>query len=74
MSKIIFALDSPTKAIKVKNAFIRSSITAKIVKLEDGSAGCTHGVMINEDDMLKAISLLRSNGIKYTVRNENDLS
>lgn len=72
MKTIIFAVDSPTRAIKAKNIMQKANIKAKIVKLED-NGGCKHGVEISSDLEIEAISLLRTNNIRYSLRYKNDL-
>ena len=74
MNNPIFALDSPTRAIKARHLLVKSKIEARIVKLDEKGKGCTHGVQVKEEDMMSAVAVLRSGGIRYTLRYENDLS
>ena len=67
---MIIALESPTKAIRVKNMLKKSGIEVKIVKLDNSEHGCTHGVEIREEDLISAIAMLRSNNIKYSVKDK----
>ena len=70
---MVFSLESPTKAIRVKNLFWKAGIQARIVKLDDKSVGCTHGVEVNEESVLDCITLLRNNNIKYQTRASDGL-
>ena len=74
MNKILLGLESPTKAIKAKNALHRSGIQVKIIKIDGGEIGCKHGVEIDESDLISGIDILRRNNIKYTMRSNNGIS
>lgn len=71
---MIFSLETPTKAIKAKNLFLKAGIQARIIKLDDKSVGCTHGVEIDDERMLDCITILRNNNIKYQARSSDGLS
>ena len=68
MNKVTIALESPTRAIRVKNLLIKSGIEAKIKKLDNSEHGCTHGVEISDEDLIETISILRSNNVHYSIR------
>ena len=74
MNNLIFLLESPTRAIRVKNMFLKNDIKAKIIKLDDKSQGCTHGVQVSEENMMDCVALLRKNNIKYQTRTGDGLS
>ena len=74
MKKIRLALQNATYAIKAKSILARGGVKAKIIRLTLSSAGgCTHGIIIDETDLLKMAELLRSAGIAYRLIGENDL-
>jgi hypothetical protein len=68
LEKIAIALSTPSAAIRVRGILRKSGYTVKIVKLDGGENGCSHGVEINEDDLMGAVSLLRAHNVKYSVR------
>ena len=53
--------------------FSKSHINARIIKIEDQSQGCTHGVEISDENLMDCVSLLRKNNIKYQTRKDNGL-
>ena len=74
MKNLVFLLESPTKAIRVKNMFLKAGINARIIRLDDKSQGCTHGVRINEENIVDCVGLLRKNNIRYQTRMGDGLS
>ncbi|MBQ2875889.1 MAG: DUF3343 domain-containing protein [Clostridia bacterium] len=68
MNKIAIALSTPSAAIRARGILRKSGYTVKIIKLDGTDSGCTHGVEIDERDLMGAVARLRTYGIKYSVR------
>lgn len=62
-------MPSVTFAVKAKKALSRIGIRSELVKVDASRTvrGCTHGIMLSEDDYYNAIFELRSAGIEYSV-------
>ena len=69
MNKIVLSTASVTYAIKGTRLLSSAKIPSKLVKIDTSTTntGCTHGIMINENDFLSSVKILRDNGIPYSV-------
>lgn len=68
MNKIIITLGSVTYAIKLRKLLAREDIESELVKVNTKETnGCTHGVKINQSDLLRAVVIMREKGIEYSV-------
>ena len=69
MRKIVLSTPSVTYAMKGVRLLSLAKIAAKSVKTDSSKtgSGCTHGIMINYDDFLGAVRVLRDNDIPYSV-------
>ena len=78
MKSIIVTVGSVTFALKLQKLFLRAKIRSKLVKVDNTRTenGCTHGLEIRESDFYQAVVIMKSNGINYSVYNQNgyDLS
>ena len=78
MKSIIVTVVSVTFALKLQKLFLRAKIRSKLVKVDNTRTenGCTHGLEIQESDFYQAVVIMKSNGINYSVYNQNgyDLS
>lgn len=77
LSRTVITVGTVGKAIKIRRALAREGIRSKLVKTDSEGRikGCSHGIEINEADLLRAAMLLRGEGVEYSVwRDNNDLS
>ena len=75
MNKIIIILGGVTYAMKLKKLLLREGIRSKQVKLSNAEAynGCVYGIEIERMDFLRAVVIMKENGIQYSVHNKDDL-
>ena len=75
MNKITVILGGVTYAMKLKKLLLREGISSKPIKLSDAEAykGCVYGVEIDRTDFLRAVVIMKQNGIEYSVRNKEAL-
>ena len=68
MKKMTITVGSITYAIKLRKLLAKEGIEARHVKVDntDSGAGCSHGVEINEDDLYRAVYIMRDNQIEYS--------
>ena len=69
MEKTVISIGSFTYAQKARRLLSRVGIEATLVK-HDGietKAGCTHGIEIDGEDFYSAITVLKENGIAYSL-------
>ena len=73
MKKVVLSTASVTYAVKGARLLSSAKIPSKLVKIDPSAAstGCTHGIMINENDFLSAVKLLRDSSIPYSVYKGN---
>lgn len=73
MKKIIVTVGAVTYAIKARRLLKNSGVPSRLVKVssERSLGGCTHGIEISEEDLYTAASVLRGNGISYTIYSDN---
>ena len=71
MKSIIVTVGSVTYAIKLRKLFLRAKIGSKLVKVDNTRTenGCTHGLEIAESDFYRAVVIMKSSGINYSVYN-----
>jgi hypothetical protein len=56
--------------MKVRKMLIKRGVqNVSVVKVDASDKGCVHGVEFNEFDMFTVISVLKENGIKYSINN-----
>ncbi len=69
MNMTILTVGSVTYAIKARKLLRRDGIQSESVKLDDTKtkAGCTHGIKIATEDFYHAASVLKENGIPFSV-------
>ena len=68
MNKTTITVDSITYAIKLKKLLNRKGIESELTKVSrKENQGCTHGVIIERNDLFSAISIMREKGIDYGV-------
>ena len=69
MRTTLLSLGTVTYALKARKLLGQMGIKAKLVKINTKSAdgGCNHGIEIQDIQFYDAISILRSEGISYTV-------
>ena len=68
MNKIIVTLGSVTYAIKLRKLLAREDIESELVKVNTKETnGCTHGVKIDQKDLLRAVVIMREKGFEYSV-------
>ena len=74
MNTTIITVGSVTYAIKVKKLLERSGIKSKLIKVESSasSKGCTYGIKISTSLFYDAVSMLRNQGIDYSIY-KNDI-
>ena len=63
---------SVTYAIKVRKLLERAGVKAKLVKVDSSKSksGCTYGIQLSNENFYDAVSILKNNGINYSVYNE----
>lgn len=71
LNSTIVTVGTVTYAIKLRKLLSREGIRSKLVKVDarEGSGGCTNGVEIENKDFYRVISILKNNGISYSVYN-----
>ena len=71
MNKTIITTDSVTYAIKARRLLSSIGISSKLIKIDAllSKTGCTHGILIKENDFLSTVKVLRDNNINYSVIN-----
>ena len=75
MKKSIITFNSITYAIKARKLLSREGVNTKLIKLDSNAedGGCKYGLEISSSKLFSAISVLRSEGLEYKVRDVNDL-
>lgn len=64
----IVTIGSLTYTQKAKRALTAKGIRARLIKNDEGEAGCTYALAIPAGSYLEAIALLRASGIPYSNR------
>lgn len=69
MNNITVTVGTVTYAIKLRKLLLRAGIRSKLVKVDNTRTenGCTHGVMIDEGDFYRAVVVMKSSGVNYSV-------
>ena len=72
MKRTILAIGTVTNAIRAKKLLGKDNIRSKLVKLDSTKTlnGCSYGLEIFDADMYSAFSILRNEGIVYSIYNE----
>ena len=71
LNSTIVTVGTVTYAIKLRKLLLREGIRSKLVKVDarENKSGCIHGVEVENKDFYHVISILKSNGISYSVYN-----
>ena len=71
LNSIIVTVGTVTYAIKLRKLLLREGIRSKLVKVDSSKnkGGCTHGVEVENRDFYRTVSILKNNGIAYSVYN-----
>lgn len=69
MNNIIVTVGAVTYAMKVRRLLSSQGIRSKLVKVDKSSTkyGCTHGLEMKREDFYRAVMIMRSNDIEYSV-------
>ena len=69
MKKTTITVGSVTYSVKLARLLKRARVPYRLVKIDNGdnNLGCTHGVEIDEQDLLFAIVIMKENGIIYSI-------
>ena len=72
MNTTTIAVGSVTYAIKVRKLLERSGIKTKLIKVDSSKSksGCTYGIQVQTPLFYDVVSILKKNGINYSVYNE----
>ena len=71
MKNIMITVGGVTYAIKLRKLLARDGIESELIKISDTKrGGCTHGVRISGEDLFRAVGIMRSKGIDYSVVEE----
>lgn len=65
-NKIILTVGSITYAIKARKLLNRKNIPSKLIKIDE-LKGCAYGIQIEDTQLLSAVSVLKENGIQYSL-------
>ena len=75
MNNIVIKFSSVTYAMKVKRLLNKAGIFSTQTKLMSPiDGGCRHGIIISENDLFGAVSILKKTGIAYSILSEYDIS
>ena len=69
LGKTVISIGSFTYAQKARRLLSRVGIAAEPTKLDGAKTktGCTHGIEISGEDFYSAITVLKENGIAYSL-------
>lgn len=76
MNTTTITVGSVTYALKVRKMLERAGIRSDLIKINASrsKSGCTYGIKINSAYFYDAVSIMKNNGIQYSVLPNNDLS
>ena len=72
MNTTTLTVGSVTYAIKVRKLLERAGVKSKLVKVDSSKSksGCTYGIQLQTALFYDAVTVLKNNGINYSVYNE----
>lgn len=76
MNTTTITVGSVTYAIKVRKILERAGIRSDLIKINASASerGCAYGIKINSAYFYDAVSIMKNNGIQYSVLPNNDIS